>query len=320
MKKTLLLLVVGICSIWYSSADDCHLFNEGDPFHDNYKNQLITLNIGNKQKENTILKVLPKEALELAFKNLHAYCCASQKANSNICNKPNNQKNWKERKNFPESSYLFDHLMDIQLRRWLHNSDYPGLPKDPEAEKRYKNLEKNITDPEGKLPTTFNKEYEKFRGMQNWLLLPNYQDGMNTNTYKNLIEDIAEDQWTTDLLNQTKIKNFAQWNLRTKILNSCAVASYLTILLSSDKNLSSTLHSAQNSCKLLANQEIQKQHNMLKQAITFKSDALIQNTLNEYAWLYFWQKLNHLQNKSVENTTYLQWVMRQVTKLIPKCS
>lgn len=320
MKTKLLLIIVIIFSIWSTFADDCHLFNQGDPFHDKYKNQLAPLNIGKTEQENKILNVLPKSALELALQNLHASCCASRRSSATICNKPSNQKNRKERKNFPESNYLFDHLLDVQLRRWSYNKAYQGLPIDDQAQKRNENIETNILETWGKLPTVFNREYAKYRELQKELLLPNYEKGMNPTTYKNLLEDILEGEKSTHPINQKKIEKFNERNLRTKFLNSCAVATYTTILLSTAQDLSSTLFSAQESCLQLLDQQLQNQHNQLQQAIEFKSDKLIQDTLKEYGSLYFGQKLTNLQSRVVEISTYLQGVMRQVTKLVPKCN
>lgn len=321
-KKLMLTALRAFLSFGATFADDCHLFNEGNPYLENYKNQLAPLHIWNKEKENIILNVIPQSTLETAFRNLHASCCASNRSSETICNKKGSLENRKKRKNFPESNYLFDHLIDVQLRRWLNSNtgdeSYPNFLADQQAKERYENMEKIIKQAEGVLPTKLNKDYQKYRGIQPDFLLPWYQGG-NTIEYRNLLEDISQEQNTETRNNQKKIKEFKQRNLRTKLLNTCPTASYLSIILSPRQDLTSSLQAVQENCKKLTEEQLNQQNTMLKQAITFKSDRLTTDTLKNYA-NYFSKRLSHLQTQIVETTTKLQGTMRQIPQLQPRCN
>lgn len=314
IKKSLILTFLrAFLSFGASFADDCHLFNEGDPYQENYKNQLAPLNIGDAQKENKMLNAIPKETLETAFRNLHASCCASNRSSEPICNKAGSLENRKKRKNFPESNYLFDHLIDVQLRRTLHSNNgensYPNFPADELAKERYENLEKIIKQPEGVLPTKINREYKKYRGMQSDFLFPWYQGG-NIQEYQEQLKTF---------ITQNQNNDFKKRNLRTKLLNSCASATYLSMLLAPEQQQSSTLQSAQENCKNLISKQLNQQKTMILQSITFKSDKLTSDTLKNYG-NYFTKRLNHLQTQLVETTTKLQGVAKQVSKLTPRCN
>lgn len=104
------------------------------------------------------LDLLPKEAVERASKNLRVFCC-EQKMLRDLDWTPEDKKICKEKdlpanKSFPQSQYLFDHLVDVMLRRLDGNPDliYPDVPLHPKAKIWRETIREYAISPEWKSP------------------------------------------------------------------------------------------------------------------------------------------------------------------------
>ena len=103
-------------------------------------------------------ELITEEVITRASMNLRAYCC-EQKILRDDPNTPVNQKVCQERdipanKYFPQSEYLFDHLVDIMFRRLDGNPEliYPDVPLHPRGEAWRKKIREYAVVPEGKFP------------------------------------------------------------------------------------------------------------------------------------------------------------------------
>lgn len=99
--------------------------------------------------------LLPKEAVIRASKNLRSFCCEQKmirntETNTEICKDQDLPAN----KQFPQSQYLFDHLVDIMLRRLDGNPDliYPDVPLHPRGKIWREIIRQYAVVPEWKSP------------------------------------------------------------------------------------------------------------------------------------------------------------------------
>lgn len=89
--------------------------------------------------------LLPPEAIQKAYENLQAYCCAANLiTDKQICTYPKD-------KVFPESPYLYDHLIDVIIRRLDGFEDMAyGLEIDTQGIQRRETSKEIATNPAGK--------------------------------------------------------------------------------------------------------------------------------------------------------------------------
>jgi len=103
--------------------------------------------------------VLPAAGFKQALTNLKAYCC-SQAAIQCTENEKNNLKNLK----YPESAFLFDHLLDVMMRRLdgIPKLAY-GLEVDPTGAKWREYITKVANDAVGVQSSEIEKTYKEYR-------------------------------------------------------------------------------------------------------------------------------------------------------------
>ncbi len=101
------------------------------------------------------INLLPKEAVARASKNLRAFCC-EQKMIRDLPWKPKvcKEQDIPANKFFPQSQYLFDHLVDVMLRRLDGNPDliYPDVELHPRAKAWRETIREYAIIPEWKSP------------------------------------------------------------------------------------------------------------------------------------------------------------------------
>jgi len=103
-------------------------------------------------------ELLPEEAVARASMNLRAFCC-EQKMIRDLDWTPEDKKVCKDQdipanKQFPQSQYLFDHLVDVMLRRLDGNSDliYADVALHPRAKDWREKIREYAIVPEWKSP------------------------------------------------------------------------------------------------------------------------------------------------------------------------
>ncbi len=105
------------------------------------------------------INLLPKEAVERASKNLRSFCCEQKmirdlewtSKDKKVCKEEDLPAN----KQFPQSQYLFDHLVDVMLRRldWNPELIYSDVPLHPTAKAWRETIRDYAVVPEWKSPT-----------------------------------------------------------------------------------------------------------------------------------------------------------------------
>lgn len=102
-----------------------------------------------------VASILPEEAVARASMNLRAYCCEQKmirntEKNTEICK----DQDIPTGRHFPQSQYLFDHLVDVMFRRLDGNPEliYVDVPLHPRAIDWRKNIREYAVVPEWKLP------------------------------------------------------------------------------------------------------------------------------------------------------------------------
>jgi len=109
--------------------------------------------------ETTYVKILPVEAFERALINLKSQCC--KKEIRKTCSESDMQ-NIKDP--YPESAWLFDHLIDVAMRRLDGVKELAyGLDPDPTALDRRKKITAIATNPKVTTPKDIEKLFTGYR-------------------------------------------------------------------------------------------------------------------------------------------------------------
>lgn len=307
MKKYMIawcLLCMSILNI--TSAEDCNIFNGS--WTQKQKNESRLQLLG--ETPITELNIVPREALHTAFANLNAYCCASNLSDKWWCDKEGML--WKQRNNYPQSAFFFDHLIDVMMRRRSNQlSGYNDIPADEQAKQRNEKINKLIINAEWALPTEFSKDYDSYRALQTERHLPRYHQGLHIDTFTKLFNADSP---------QNSLKAFKNRTLRTKYQNTCTIATYLTMKLIPENDQTTALTNIQESCKNLTMQTLEHQNQFLLGSIIYKSNQLTTKTLREYGIDYFTERLNMLQNKINSFNAKLLSSTRQISSLTPRCN
>lgn len=104
--------------------------------------------------------VVPVDAFNIAIIHLQAYCCNEKKI---LCSDTLKNKLPTE-KNYPQSPYLFDHLIDVTMRRLdgIPELAY-GLPPDKAGEARRKTITKFANNTNGEHAETIKDTFTSYR-------------------------------------------------------------------------------------------------------------------------------------------------------------
>ena len=218
MKKGLLALMIGVIGIgiWgISTAHDCNLFNEVSVIDWKVTPYPAIL------KDDPILNVVPEDALHRALLNLQAHCCATNKSDRSGKGCQSSISDWKNRTNYPQSAFLFDHIVDVLMRRLANDRSYPGLPVDKKANEWHSKVDGLVSSVDGVLPLQFQTEYDKYWQLQSNYLLPEYEYSSSVK-YPDLMRQLE---------NINKLNQYDQWTIRTSYFNVCSVAVYLNMIL-----------------------------------------------------------------------------------------
>lgn len=254
-----------------------------------------------------LAKAMPKEAIEKAYNHLKSYCCDINYLNSSSCSQSNNNEI------YPQSIYLFDHLLDVYLRRLdakQKDDNWEDLLYGLEPDEMWTEWRKFIiergNDVKWSLPLEIK---DKFSSM--WKLTTNVTNflgdtELNIKNWKNSFEE--------------NIKNYDNWTLWDKYNLACDISKYISeskLLLSTSK-LSTKEY---NSCKKLTSARINNETIYTKTLLMQKANILLWSNMKSYLNTYFVSnKLNALQDKVFNMSTSFAEVNNAVWQLIPECS
>ncbi len=269
MKKGIIvgIGILGICSIllcwWHVSAagdnGDCGLVTNDWDLSNTKAYTRFTENFGGENIEG----VVPAEAVSKALTNLKLACCMSTSINkdASYC------KAFKNGKDYPNSIYLYDQLLDVSLRRLDGNSELAyGL----------------APDPTGKAWRDFiNTAAEEQDGASAQAILDRWHTDRSRS--KILPDDISPQGISDFILNY----NLANTTLADKYYNICNIVGTIYQQMNGGEAVNSN---TQKACQNLVNKRIADENNYTQIIIIKKSNELLHNTLQAYTQKYFVQE------------------------------
>ena len=305
----------------FAYTDNCNLvenFNDFGTLPENFKNAF----------DNTPWNQLLTEAgLKRALVNLKAYCCNEWKfkwkCDTNISQQLKQAVTDPDIKwaDYPKSPYLYDHLVSVMLRR-LSEYSYMGVEMDKQAKERYEEYSwyKNNTDwrTAGDFTSIYNKYRHKSDNREN--SAPKYRlslyNGVSSSSYQNAIEWVWNEQ-TTVRPDTEKINNYDNWDLTTKHLNTCLVATRFAIRLWNFDSSDLTLLEPQ--CINKVYSIMYNYSSLYKDIVETQTNLLAQNTLNNY-YQYFNARRSTVNTTITRAYWYLFWIVKLVWKITAQCN
>lgn len=305
MKKGLIFLLgIGLIFGGWWSAHDCHLFTETSikTFDDSLFDKVT--------KNNPALISITKEGLHRVLINLKAHCCGANILNNNpamLTSCKEDKLLLEERTNYPQSSYLIDHLIDVMMRRLVIEGIYEDVKPDPLAKERVDHINTIAESSEWVIPPVLSKDYNEYWKREPQYFIPFY-NGVSANTYRQAIEN--------DEKTKQRYSQFSNWNLRTRYQNLCQTAIYLNTILPVTFN-SAELSLAQNQCNKLISTTIQNETNTFSELIIHKSDLLLKESMKNYANEYLMKtRKDSFIEKLIKMNSNLFWVVRMIPILV----
>ena len=304
MKRILILIAIlfSMISITFAAQSDAE--SDGDclfflnlAWWDENNNDEIVANLA---------KAMPKEAIEKAVDHLRAYCCDVKKGDIWLCENNNNNTV------YPESVYLFDHILDIYLRRLdakQKDDNWEDLlyglePDEMWAEWRNFIIER-WNDVKWSLPLEIKDKFSSMRKLSARVTNFLGDNEANINNWKNSFEE--------------NIKNYDNRTLWDKYNLACDVAKYISereLLLSTSKLTTSEY----NSCKKLTRARINNEVVYTQVLLMQKGNVLLWDNLKSYLNTYFVSnKLSALQEKVFNMATSFAEVNNAVLQLVSEC-
>lgn len=284
MKKVLIFgIVISIfSSLWTTHADifdtvDCPIVRNGVQ---------KTLLEYKKSLNNQLSSIIDEKALWQALQNLYNYC---------------NGKAW-----WAESSYLFDHLIDISFRKLDAYKD-ATLRYNLDADTKWTERQTTLTD---FADPTKNKKPEE--------IIIGFNTARSTNY-----------QWTTLIPSESSctIENIDIMPLYTRYKAACEIAKCITLKkpratqFATDKTSTTSLYNEPEVCDILAKNRYLQENSYIKQLVVRAWIRTINNLVEQYTKNYFiWTRRQNLYEQFTKFDQELSFVNRKVQEWTPVCS
>ena len=275
-------------------------------------------------------KTLTKKWLNRALANLKAHCCAENHWEHKTCQEDKTllPDAWE----YPQSNYLFDHIVDIMIRRTLftwyseefawYYEDLDDVRDEKAKERRngkwnWKGIIPLALAPNWHLPTEFLTKYKEYRWLQEnnkyYIREYRWEALIGSSSYREGIDKLNKDKKIFD--------EYDQWNLLTRYRNLCQNAIYIMTYLLNNQNKASQLTTGQTKCTALTNSLIKWHARYIENLIITKSNQLIDETLENYSEKYMKEtRSNEFQKKNTDSISDLRWIKRIIRTLYSKCS
>lgn len=276
-KKGIWTLIVVLCFFCIGLADDCGLVaNTQDTVKtEAYQTMLKTFLWANYSA------VYPAEAIGKALDNLKVYCCAhpqlvSEKDKASC-------KNIDTKRKVPESPYLYDHLVDIGMRRldaFPNDALRYGLAPDPTGKKRGDIITAAGESKDGVTAKSIMDDYPTYRSTKTLI---------SANATNKELATLAQNY-----------NNIDKVTLRDKYLSICVIIRNLYPALQKDTDI--VIGSFQSKCQQVANNRVKQEDLLTRSLMIKKSTDLLLSTSKAYMQNYF------VQQKLVEMTSIIDKV------------
>ena len=311
LKKILIVTIsIFILIFWYTFASESNDQDVGDcKFVRETKWENLGIMVETRSWKNEI--VYPKESIKRALLNLKAFCC--KKWGILWEDTPGceiDRKEWWLWKNYPDSKFLYDHLVDVWFRRLdaMENLLYEWVKLDPIWQGRRDFINKKWNQEEWTTPTDIlPKFYEQWTLNTNYLL-PTREDWNYNEQYQN--------QWTaiTSEYNNRPLTN--------RYSNLCEVSAYIYWYLRWWLKLwYYTRTNSYPSCELLSKNIISRNIVFTKSIVLKKSNKLLYDNVNSHITNYISQsRLTKLKETILWIVQSFNVINKKVIKLIKECS
>ena len=299
MKKIFILIIsfLTCISLCYAaeSSWDCALFST--------KDAVLKSLYENDDLEN-FAEIMPKEAMEKVFENLNKYCCEKKINTSCIATNDSGL--------YPESMYIFDHVLDVYLRRLDAKQDNDnwkdllyGLEPDPLWKDWREFIIERGNDVEWSLPLEIQKKYESmWKGTQHILRFSQY-------TYKTI------NDWKANI--KSAVNSYDSRTLYDKYNLACDLTKYVSENVIQSINLITT--EEYDNCKDLIKNRIDNENKYMKAILMQKANTLLTSSIKAYINTYFvGNKLSELQKIINDMNSSFFEVNKSTEKLTNECS
>jgi len=221
--------------------------------------------------------IYPNEAYFRALYNLKAYCCDNHLIDLKSCEVDKNMFS----DVYPESWFLYDHLVDVGLRRLdAENNLIYGLNPDSLGLERRNYINGVANNSDANFALSMSNEFKKYWNTENkdyigLLYFDNWDVFHNYNNIK--LKSIVSDPIYNSI------------NLYQKYKELCGVAASIYLDESEDNNMDkvSSIKWNFDNCQLLVSKRIQDEVLYTKTLIKKKSTALLKKSINAYAIEYY---------------------------------
>lgn len=248
--------------------------------------------------------LLNEQSLTVALQNLRAYCCSkdllSDTNKNKICN------NVQSANNFPESEYLYDHLVDVAVRkRDGRSTEAYNMGIDGKTREYREYMDQIATKPEGSSPDEIIAKIQERRVPKTSPLIEWYNPETCANTKQR--------------------KELESKTLYEKLANICTIARCAYDAMTKDqkptRDTSIATEIGYENCQLMIDDKIYNEFRYMNNVINQAANRKLQKNLNEYLTNYFARdRLLNLQNKIGETYDAFAVVNRFVQEGTKMCS
>lgn len=268
-------------------------------------------------------KMLDSASLNQALLNMKKVCCNHNKDFQTILSDTcEEDRAYFFDGNVAESYYLFDHVLDVILRRldWDAKNWYLMDNLDTKGSERRQKMDEIMLQTEGDentMPSVISDEYQAY-----WTLNPeNFTEGMVENPLVSLAEVV---QIMESDNNMKIVKNYEEWSLWERYVNACNLAWYIYAkFYQSSINVPSLLKTrwnliknGENQCVKLVNQRLDAEKDYVKYVAISKWNMMFTDNVDKYVNTYLWERLSNLEELIMNTKARFMRVMKAVPKLV----
>ncbi len=266
MKKKIGSICLGILVYYwgsmFASINDCGIVNNVDIQNTTGYKQIL-----NTVQQQNFTSILPTEALQKALENLKKFCCQSSSIEDENC------KGYKEKQGYPSSPFLYDHLIDIQLRRLdaIPKLIY-GLDGDAIGSQWRKFITETTTAKVSVQADNIVQTYKKYR------------------TTKNTIHEYSTPE---DIKIFLQSYTSSQTTLIDKYLSTCDIMARIYNSIANEKiaiGNSQNSKSAYSKCQNIVQERIHEEYITTKSIINKTANETMHETYKTYTMKYFVQE------------------------------
>ena len=342
MYKINKILISLIISLWwflsFSFADnsDCWIFAIWN-FNNNWDSNSFSIVTTVRWNDDYIYskfltseqrtQIIDANSLNAAILNLKKYCCENElwwlSHSSNTCKNDS----WFFNPNSLDSPYLFDHLLDVLMRRlnWLtwDNNIYPNMEVDELWAERRQRIDGKAENLSGSDVQSIADKYQEFRTYH-----PEYDitSQMNAQFWDeknaNFLTYIIWEWWSESEKIANVFKNYENRSLYDRYNNACSITQYLYSLLNiwiiSDDKETTARKTAKWLCSKITKSQIDNETKYVTLVAKESANRFLNNYIEGYLW-YLYNRRITLENIRKSSSNKFLDVVKAVPHLVKRC-